>query len=123
MTALIADDSAAVRERLAALLSEVDGVDIVQARDGAAAMRIAREHQPEVVILDLYMPRVSGFEVLRRMRRAKMRALKIVLTNYDQPQYRDECRRLGAQFFLDKAGEFQRLVEIVRAQATRGRRR
>ncbi len=65
---LLADDQRVVREGLGTLLSLLDGIELVgQAADGEEAVALAAEHAPDVVLMDLRMPRVDGFEAIRRL--------------------------------------------------------
>jgi DNA-binding NarL/FixJ family response regulator len=115
MKVFIADDSTAVLERLADLLQEVPGVGIVgRASDVPQAIRSIPETNPDAVILDLQMPGGSGLEVLRAIRRTHPSLCVLICTNYPYPQYRDECMAAGANFFLDKSAEFEKIPVIFR---------
>lgn len=115
MRVLIADDSRAVLERLADLLGEVPGVQLAgKAKDGAEAIHSIVKTSPDVVILDLQMPGSSGLEVLRTIRRSHPSMCVLICTNYPYAQYREECIAAGANYFLDKSAEFERIPEILR---------
>jgi len=116
MRVFIADDSTVLQECLVALLSDLKDIQVVgQARDVPGAIEFLRQLEPEVVILDIRMPGGSGIEVLRSIRAAspKPPPFVIILTNYPYPQYRKECEEAGADFFLDKSTEFERIAEIL----------
>ena len=114
MRVLIADDSAAVRQRLKTMLSELPGIEIVgQAEDAPQARESILELRPDVVILDIRMPMGSGIEVLRDIKQRKHAPVVIMLTNYPYPQYRKRCLDAGADFFLDKSGEFNKIIGIL----------
>ena len=107
---IIADDSDLMRERLTHMLSEHQGVEIIgQAQDGVSAIRSIQEHKPDVVILDIRMPKANGIDVLHDISKRKSAPLTIVFTNYPYPQYRKKCSELGADFFFDKTTEFEKL--------------
>jgi DNA-binding NarL/FixJ family response regulator len=117
MRVFIIDDSAIVRERLIAMLTEVEGVEIVgHAEDAFSAIEGVRELIPDVVILDIQMPGgASGIYALERIRCERPAPTIIMLTNYSYPQYRKKCIDGGAAFFFDKSTEFERVPEVLKA--------
>jgi len=115
MKVFIADDSTAVLERLGDLLKEVPGVQLVgRASDVPQAIRSILKINPDAVILDLQMPGGSGLDVLRAIRPTHPSLCVLVCTNFPYPQYREECIAAGANFFLDKSAEFDRIPSIFR---------
>jgi len=115
MRVFIADDSRVVVERLADLLQEVPGVQLVgRANDAPEAIHSIVRTNPDAVILDLQMPGGSGLDVLRSIRRSHPSVWVLICTNYPYPQYREECIAAGANYFLDKSAEFEKIPEILR---------
>jgi DNA-binding NarL/FixJ family response regulator len=115
MKVFIADDSRVVVERLADLLREVPGVQLVgRANDAREAILAIGKTKPDAVILDLQMPGGSGLEVLRGIRQSHRSVWVLICTNYPYPQYRQECIAAGADYFLDKSAEFEKIPEILR---------
>lgn len=115
MKVFIADDSPAVVERLVDLLKEVEGVQFVgQAGDVAEAVRCIRKVRPDALILDLQMPGGSGLDVLRPIRAEFPHLQVLICTNYPYAQYREECLGAGANFFLDKSVDFDKIPAILR---------
>jgi DNA-binding NarL/FixJ family response regulator len=115
MKVLIADDSQIVRERLAYLLGDVEGVEIVgQAEDAVEGSNLAEALRPDVAILDVRMPRGSGLDVLRSIKRTNPSATVIVLTNFVDPEARQLCLARGADYFFDKSIEFDKAVDVLR---------
>ncbi|HYL16138.1 MAG TPA: response regulator transcription factor [Terriglobales bacterium] len=113
MKVFIADDSKVVVERLADLLNEVPGVELVgRANDVPQAIHSILKMKPDAVILDLQMPGGSGLEVLRAIRRTHPSLCVLICTNFPYPQYRKECIAAGANFFLDKSSEFEKIPVI-----------
>lgn len=120
-TFLIVDDSAVIRRRLAGLLSEIDGVQLVgeavDAVDGAAQIR---KLHPDVVILDIRMSDRSGISLLEDIKNDSDFPTIIILTNYPYAAYRKRCMKLGASHFFDKSTEFTELENVVRELAQVG---
>jgi DNA-binding NarL/FixJ family response regulator len=115
MRVLIADDSTVVVERLADLLKEVVGVDLVgRANTVPEAIRSIVNKNPDAIILDLQMPGGSGLDVLKAIRQSHPSLWVVICTNYPYPPYREECIAAGANYFLDKSSEFQKIPSIFR---------
>jgi DNA-binding NarL/FixJ family response regulator len=114
MRVLIADDSAVIVERLADLIKDVPGVELAgQAGDVPEAIHCIQRLKPDAVILDLQMPGGSGLDVLRAVRPDQPGLYVLICTNYPYHQYREECLAAGANYFLDKSGEFERIPRIL----------
>jgi DNA-binding NarL/FixJ family response regulator len=110
----IADGSAKVVERLTDLLKEVEGFELIgHATDGAQAAQSIQELNPDVVILGLRMTKGSGIDVLKAIRITRPGTKVIVSTNFPDTQYRKKCFDAGADFFLDKSSDFEKIPEIV----------
>jgi DNA-binding response OmpR family regulator len=71
-------------------------------------------YQPDIMVLDINMPGMGGIEMLRRMNFTQvMKPVVIMLTNNTFAGYRDECLRLGADYFLDKSRDFLMIPSIL----------
>jgi len=115
MKVFIADDSGAVVKRLADLLDEVPGAQLVgQANDVREAVEGVQKLRPDVLILDLQMPGGTGLDVLRAIRVDHPHLYVLICTNYPYSQLREECFGAGANFFLDKSAEFEKIPAILR---------
>lgn len=111
---LIADDQRLFAQALRAALFEHD-IDVVGiAEDGAETIRLVRELAPDVVVLDLAMPRATGFEVMEAMRAAGSTTRVAVLTGGESPGDRRRAAELGATAFLSKSQSLDEIVESVR---------
>ena len=116
MRVLIADDSEVFVQRLVAMLTEVDGVEIVgRAGSVAEAAEAVRHLKPDVLILDIRMPGGSGIDVLQGMKTDSVSPIVVMLTNYAYSQYRKECLKLGASFFFDKSADFEKVGEAIQS--------
>ena len=111
---LVADNSALVRERLVALVSELETIDLVgQAGDAGETLGCVDRFSPDVVILDSRMIERNGLQVLKQIKAGNRAPVVIVLSTDPYPQYREMCRQLGADFFLDKDTEFDRVNKVL----------
>jgi DNA-binding NarL/FixJ family response regulator len=75
--------------------------------------------KPDAVILDLHMPGGSGLDVLRAIRSDHPGLYVLICTNYPYPEYREECLAAGANLFLDKSADFEKIPSILRELAQR----
>lgn len=118
---LIADDQAMVREGFAAVLAAQSGLQVVgQAADGAEAVRLARQLQPDVVLMDVRMPVMDGLQATRQILGApasQARPRVLMLTTFDLDDYVYAALRAGASGFLLKDATAAELVHAVRVVA------
>jgi DNA-binding NarL/FixJ family response regulator len=114
---LLADDQRVVREGLGTLLGLLDGVELVAtAADGEEALALAAEHDPDVVLMDLRMPRLDGIEAIRRLGERGERPAAIALTTYADDASVLGALRAGARGYLTKdagAEEIRAAMEAV----------
>ncbi|MEW1951826.1 response regulator transcription factor [Terrabacter sp. NPDC080008] len=125
---VIVDDDALVRAGLRMILGGAPDLEVVaEAGDGIDAERVVGEHQPDVVLMDIRMPRRDGLETTRSLLSGSARAARtargddlkvIVLTTFDADDMVVQALRAGAHGFLLKDTEPRRLVEAVRLVAT-----
>jgi DNA-binding NarL/FixJ family response regulator len=115
---LITDDHPLVRDGLRALMSTVDGVEVVAvAEDGARALSAAREHSPDVVLMDIAMPVMDGIEATRRLTAEPSPPFVIMLTMSDDDLSLLAAVRAGARGYLLKDAGQDDVVAAVRAAA------
>ena len=117
---LIADDEPNIREVVQAYL-ERDGYSVAIAEDGEAALRLARELRPDVVVLDVLMPAVSGLDVLRALRAERSPSAVIILSARDHVIDRVAGLELGADDYVTKPFEPRELVARIGAVLRRVR--
>ncbi|WP_067183671.1 response regulator transcription factor [Microtetraspora niveoalba] len=111
---LLVDDDALVRAGLSMMLDGVAGITVVgEAADGQEAIAAADAHAPDVVLMDLRMPRVDGITATRRLRSRARPAEVIVLTTFDTDENILHALRAGASGFLLKDTPPPRIVEAV----------
>jgi len=119
---MTADDHLLIREGLAALISAHSDIEIVgEASDGEQAIRKYGELKPDILLLDLQMPKVHGIEVLTEIKKDFPNARVIVLTTYDFEQLATKAIAAGAQAYLLKSSVRRELINTIRSVAS-GRR-
>jgi NarL family two-component system response regulator LiaR len=112
---LIADDHAIVREGLHSFISLEPDMEVVgEAADGVAAVDQARTLEPDVILLDMVMPRQSGLETLRHLKAEGSRAHVIVLTSFAQHDQIFPAIKAGAMGYQLKDSSPQQLVQAIR---------
>ena len=115
---LVVDDQALVRGGLRAMLEAHDDIDVVgEAGDGAEAVEQARLRRPDVVLMDIRMPRMDGIEATRRLSAADRPPRVLILTTFDVDEYVYEAMRAGAAGFLLKDTAPAKLAHGVRTVA------
>lgn len=115
---LIADDEAMIRAGVRAILCTDPGIDIVaEAADGHDAVELVRRHRPQVAVLDIRMPKVSGIEAAAEIHRTVPTTGVIMLTTFGEDDYILQALGGGAAGFLIKSGEPEELITGVRAVA------
>ena len=113
---LIVEDHNVVREGLVALLRVADGLDVVgEAADGVEAITQFRKHQPDITLVDLRLPRMSGVDVIERIRMETPHARFIVLTTYDGDEDIYRALKAGARAYLLKGMTSEELINTIRA--------
>jgi DNA-binding NarL/FixJ family response regulator len=115
---LIADDQALIRTGLAMILGAAEGINVVgEAGDGLEAVALAVEVAPDVVLMDVQMPRLDGIEATRRIRQGKGTARVIILTTFDSDSYAFDGIDAGASGFLLKDSTSEHIIAAIRAVA------
>lgn len=113
---LLADDHTIVRQGLVSMLEETGECAVVaQAADGYAALDLAQQTQPDIVVTDLSMPRLSGLEVVKRLREQLPQVRTLVLTVHEEDEYILPILRAGANGFLNKDTTVAELMTALKA--------
>jgi DNA-binding NarL/FixJ family response regulator len=112
---LVVEDHNVVRQGLVALLNLVDGIQVVgEAADGEEAITQFRSQNPDVTLIDLRLPRLSGVEVIRQLRAETPQARFVVLTTYDGDEDIYRALKGGAKAYLLKGMSTEELITTIR---------
>lgn len=116
---VLAEDQHLLRDALAALLAMEGDMRVTgQASDGATALRMIRELRPDVALLDIEMPGMSGLEVLKTCVTERLSTQIMILTTYDRPGYIREAIDAGARGFVIKDRPVPELADAIRRVIT-----
>ncbi|GAE89711.1 response regulator [Acetivibrio straminisolvens] len=113
---VIADDHAMVREGLKQILElEKDIVVVAQASNGEEAVKLTKEYQPDVILMDINMPGMNGLQAIEKMKAENLAAKIIVLTIHEDKEYLFKTLQMGAEGYVLKDADSTVLVEAIRS--------
>ena len=113
---VLADDHAVVRQGIRQFLEAGGDILVVaEASDGEQALRLARDHVPDVIVLDIQMPRQSGIDVARAIRSERLPVGILILTAFDDEPYIRAVLQAGANGYVLKTADADDIVEAVRS--------
>ena len=119
---VIAEDQGMVLGALAALLDlESDLSVVAQARDGAAALALVQEHQPDVLVTDIEMPEMTGLELAQAVKEAKLSTKVVIVTTFARGGYLRRALEAGASGYLLKDARASDLADALRRVHAGGR--
>ena len=119
---LVVDDHELVRIGMRQLLADYPEIQIVgEAGDGETALRLNRQVRPDVVVLDVSLPGMSGFEVTSRLKQASPAVGIVIVTVHDQAPYPSQLLEAGASAYLTKNCPVTELVQAIKTVAGGGR--
>jgi two-component system invasion response regulator UvrY len=122
MKVLIADDHAVVRRGLIQLLTdEYRTLSVGEAQNAGEVLKLAREQDWDIIILDISMPGASGLEVLKELKRGRPRLPILILTSHPEEQYAIRVLKAGASGYMTKESAPERLIEGIRKVTGGGR--
>ena len=111
---VVVDDHAIVREGLAALLGALEGIEVVgTAGDGREAMHVVEQSAPDVVVMDIQMPREDGLSAARRLRQVAPGAVIAVVTAHRDPEWVVRATQAGASAFIPKDGSLAEMIDVL----------
>jgi DNA-binding NarL/FixJ family response regulator len=115
---LLADDEAMVRDGFRMILETQPDIRVVgEAADGVEAVALAHEHEPDIVLMDVRMPKLDGLEATRRLLETERAVRVLVLTTFDSDEYVYQALKAGASGFLLKSAPRDQLIAAVRVVA------
>ena len=115
ITVIVADDHALFREGLIMLLSQHNDIKVVgEAADGLQAMGLVEALQPDILLLDIRLPKLSGLEVLAKIRLKSPRTRTLILSGFFEDEHITEAFQHGAKGYLVKVATHQDLVKAIR---------
>jgi DNA-binding NarL/FixJ family response regulator len=113
---LLADDHTILRQGLAKLLGQEIDIEIVgEAPNGEIAVNLTAQLHPDVILMDMGMPKMDGLEATRRIHAAFPDIRIIGLSMYDEMERSDDMMAAGASLYLTKAGPVQELITAIRS--------
>jgi DNA-binding NarL/FixJ family response regulator len=112
---LVVDDHDLSRESMHAMLEcEPDFVVVDEAKDGQEAIELCRLHHPDLVVMDVRMPRVNGFEATRKIKEERWATRVLIVSAYDDVGFVSEAMRAGAEGYVLKLAPLGEILEAVR---------
>ncbi len=115
MKVVIADDSKVLIDHLSDMLSDLEGIDIIgKAVDTESAVPLILNEKPDVAIVDIKMPGKGGIHVLEEVKKVNTSINVIIFTNYPYHQYREKAYEKGADYFFDKSGEMEKMLDTIK---------
>ncbi len=117
----LVEDQTLVRQGLQTLLDLVDDIDVIaEAKDGEEALRIIPQVKPDVVLLDMYLPKRNGLEVLRELKQSQSLPPTLILTTFDEDKFVIGGLQAGAKGYLLKDVSLDQLTRAIRILAGGG---
>lgn len=114
MKVLVADDCELIRTRIRECILNISvNITVYEACNGEEAMKIIKNEKLDMIILDIKMPKLNGLNVLKLTRKFDKEIEICILTNDNNVKYKEKSYREGANFFLNKSSEFNKLTTIV----------
>ncbi len=118
ITVLLVDDHAVVRQGVRFFLESQEGFTVIgEAESGKTAVKLAAEHIPDVVLMDLVMPEMNGVEATRQVKKISPRSQIVVLTSYHDDEYIFPALQAGAISYILKDTRMEELAKAVRRAA------
>lgn len=114
MKVVIADDSSLFRDRIKDLLKDLNNVEIAgEAVNGLEALNLIEDKKPDLAILDISMPEMTGIEVLRKIREGKIEIIICLVTSHHYKQYKERCLAEGVDYFFNKTQGINQMLDVI----------
>jgi len=114
-TVLIADDSEKVRQSLARMITCFSHLTVAaEATNGNEALALIRQFQPDIVVLDVEMPELSGLEVLAAIKSEDLKCMVIMFTGQADDAYRQKCLAMGAKHSFEKGTQVNEFLTALK---------
>jgi DNA-binding NarL/FixJ family response regulator len=111
---LVADDHPTILEMVKSILKAHHGFEVVgEARDGQHAVTLAESLRPDVIVINVSMPKMSGFEAARRIRVHVPNSAIVILSSHKDKQYIEEARKAGANGYVGKSDADEQLIRAI----------
>lgn len=111
---LVVDDSALIITRITDLLEEVKGISAIRSSMSYdEAVELLKTFKPDVALLDINLPGKSGIDLLEYIKKNFPAMLTIMVTNQATDFHRDQCFKTGADYFIDKSKDFDKIPQIL----------
>lgn len=112
---IVADDHTMLREAMRSAFAQYPDLEVLaEAGDGEEAVRLSRELKPDIVVMDIVMPKINGIEATRRIRKESPATAVLILTAYDDDRYVTGLLEAGAAGYLLKSSPGKVLVDAIR---------
>jgi two-component system response regulator EvgA len=113
--AMVVDDHPFIRSSVKMLLKQENFEVVAEADNGADALQLAREYAPDLIVLDIGMPKLDGLEVIRRITALNLKSKILVLTSQSPNFYAMRCMQAGAAGYISKTDDMGELVKAIKA--------
>jgi CheY-like chemotaxis protein len=110
---LVADDEPHIRHLIASIIAHLGGIVVAEAADGEQALALLESTRPDMAVLDINMPRISGDEVLRRMLARRPEAVGVMMTAQDSIDVVGRCLDLGASNYILKSNSAEEIYRMM----------
>lgn len=111
---IIVDDSELLRSRIKTLIASVNNVKLVaEASNSVEGLQLIKMYKPDILVLDIRMPGENGLDVLENVKKTYKRMKVLIITNYPNDQYKNIALKFGADYFINKSTEFEKIHVIL----------